>query len=125
MDIPKDLRYTKTHEWVRLEGDTALIGLTDHAQSELGDIVFISMPEPGDAVTAGEAFADVESVKAVSDVVSPVSGIVCEINEELKDAPERINGQPYQAWIIRVRDFLEEGELLSPEEYMDLVRGGA
>ena len=91
MELREELLYSKSHEWVKEEGDIAIIGLTDFAQSELGDLVFVNLPEEGDEVTVGEAFSDVESVKAVSDVYSPVSGIVCEINEELLDAPEKIN----------------------------------
>ncbi len=88
MNIPKDLRYYKSHEWVKMEGDTALVGITDFAQSELGDIVFINLPNVGDKVAKDEAFADVESVKAVSDIISPLSGTVDEVNEELADAPD-------------------------------------
>ena len=90
MDIRADLKYSKSHEWVKEDGDVVVIGLTDYAQSELGDLVFVNLPEEGDEVTAGEVFADVESVKAVSDVYSPVSGTVSAINEELLDAPESI-----------------------------------
>ena len=91
MEVREGLLYSKSHEWVKEEGDVAVIGLTDFAQSELGDLVFVNLPEEEDEVTVGEAFSDVESVKAVSDVYSPVSGVVCEVNEELLDAPERIN----------------------------------
>lgn len=124
MSFPKDLRYTRTHEWVKKEGDSLLIGLTDFAQKELGDIVFINVPFAGDAVTAGESFADVESVKAVSEVISPVSGKVAEANEALVDAPEAINERPYEAWIIRVDEVTETEELLSAQEYEDLVKEG-
>lgn len=97
------LKYTKSHEWVKENEDgTVTVGLTDYAQQELGDLVFVNLPEVGDAVTAGEAFGDVESVKAVSDVFSPVSGDVAEINEELLDAPQMINETPYDAWMIKV-----------------------
>ena len=106
---------------VKEEGDIAIIGLTDFAQSELGDLVFVNLPEEGDEVTVGEAFSDVESVKAVSDVYSPVSGIVCEINEELLDAPEKINEEPYEAWFVKVKDITEKEELLSAEEYEAFV----
>lgn len=91
MELRAELKYSKSHEWIKEDGDVSVIGLTDYAQSELGDLVFINLPEVGDEVTVGEAFADVESVKAVSDVFSPVSGVVTEINEELLDAPESIN----------------------------------
>ena len=103
MEIREGLLYAKSHEWVKEEGDVVTIGLTDYAQSELGDLVFVNLPEEGDSVSVGEAFGDVESVKAVSDVYSPVSGVVCEINEELLDAPESINGAPYDAWFIPIR----------------------
>ena len=103
------------------EGDVVTIGLTDYAQSELGDLVFVNLPEEGDSVSVGEAFGDVESVKAVSDVYSPVSGVVCEINEELLDAPESINGAPYDAWFIKVKEVSEKEELLSPSEYEAFV----
>lgn len=102
MNAPENLLYSDTHEWAELDGDTATVGLTDYAQGELGDLVFVNLPEVGDDVTAGEAFGDVESVKAVSDVISPVSGTVSEINEELLDNPGLINEKPYDAWLIRV-----------------------
>lgn len=124
MSFPNDLRYTRTHEWVKTEGDSLLIGLTDFAQKELGDIVFINVPFVGDGVTAGASFADVESVKAVSEVISPVSGKVAEVNEALVDAPETINEKPYEAWIIRVDEVTETEELLSAQEYEDLVKEG-
>ena len=94
-----------------------MIGLTDFAQSELGDLVFVNLPEVDDTVTAGEALGDVESVKAVSDIFSPVSGTVCEINEELLDHPERINEAPYDAWLIKVKDITDEEELIDAAEY--------
>ena len=115
------LLYEKSHEWEKEVGDVVTIGLTDYAQSELGDFVFVNLPEEGDSVSVGEAFGDVESVKAVSDVYSPVSGVVCEINEELLDAPEAINGAPYDAWFIKVKEVSEKEELLSPSEYEAVV----
>ena len=121
MELREELLYSKSHEWVKEEGDIAIIGHTDFAQSELGDLVFVNLPEEGDEVTVGEAFSDVESVKAVSDVYSPVSGIVCEINEELLDAPEKINEEPYEAWFVKVKDITEKEELLSAEEYEAFV----
>ena len=114
-------RQEKSHEWVKEEGDVAVIGLTDFAQSELGDLVFVNLPEEEDEVTVGEAFSDVESVKAVSDVYSPVSGVVCEVNEELLDAPERINEAPYDAWFVKVKDITDKEELLTAEEYKAFV----
>ncbi|MHC1785514.1 MAG: glycine cleavage system protein GcvH [Christensenellales bacterium] len=122
MDFPKGLLYTKTHEWLREDGDTVLIGLTDHAQKELGDLVFINVPFAGDSVTAGESFADVESVKAVSEVISPVSGTVLEVNETLVDTPEKINQAPYEAWIIRVGEIAEKTELLTAQAYEDFLK---
>jgi len=121
MEIREGLLYAKSHEWVKEEGDVVTIGLTDYAQSELGDLVFVNLPEEGDSVSVGEAFGDVESVKAVADVYSPVSGVVCEINEELLDAPESINGAPYDAWFIKVKEVSEKEELLSPSEYEAFV----
>ena len=115
--IPEELRYTKSHEWVSEEDGTYTIGLTDFAQDALGDLVFFNLPQEGDEVTAGEAFADVESVKAVSDVFSPVTGVVTEVNEALLDAPEAINEDPYGAWFVRVGEVSEVGELLDADAY--------
>lgn len=122
MSYPNELRYTKTHEWVKDEDGSLLIGLTDFAQKELGDIVFINLPMEGDEVTAGSSFADVESVKAVSEVISPVSGKVAQANEALADAPETINEHPYEAWIIRVSDITDTEELLTAQEYEDFLK---
>ena len=117
MSIPGDLQYTKTHEWVRREGDTATVGITDHAQDELGDVVFIELPEEGSSFDAGDAFGTIESVKAVSDLYAPVGGEVVEVNSALEDAPEKVNEDPYgDGWIIRLR-VSGEGDLLSAEEY--------
>ena len=122
MKNPVELQYTKSHEWVKkLEDGTVEIGLTDYAQSELGDLVFVNLPEVDDEVEVGESFSDVESVKAVSDVFSPVTGKVCEINEELLDHPEMINEAPYEAWLIRVTDVTDEEDLYSATAYEDLV----
>lgn len=110
--------FSKSHEWVNFIDDTtATVGLTDFAQSELGGLVFVNLPEEGDEVTAGEPFADVESVKAVSDVYCPVSGTVAEINEELLDAPEKVNDEPYEAWFVKVENITDKEELLDEEEY--------
>ena len=125
MEVREDLLYSKSHEWVKEEGDVAVIGLTDYAQSELGDLVFVNLPEEEDVIAVGEAFADVESVKAVSDVYAPVSGTVCEINEELLDAPEKINEAPYDAWFVKVKDITEKEELLTAEEYKAFVESEA
>ena len=121
MELREELLYSKSHEWVKEEGEAMVIGLTDYAQSELGDLVFVNLPEEGDELTVGEAFADVESVKAVSDVYAPVAGTVSEINEELLDAPEKINEAPYEAWLVRVKDVTEKEALLSAEEYQAFV----
>lgn len=121
MELREELLYSKSHEWVKEEGEEMVIGLTDYAQSELGDLVFVDLPEEGDELTVGEAFADVESVKAVSDVYAPVAGTVSEINEELLDAPEKINEAPYEAWLVRVKDVTEKEALLSAEEYQAFV----
>ena len=121
MNIPEDLQYTKSHEWVRIEGDTATIGITDHAQDELGDVVFVELPEEGDAFDAGESFGTVESVKAVSDLYTPVGGEVVEVNSALEDAPENINEDPYgEGWIVKLRT-TDGADLLSPEEYEKVV----
>lgn len=121
MILKDELKYSKSHEWVKLDGGTAVVGLTDFAQSELGDLVFVNLPEVGDTVEAGEVFGDVESVKAVSDVYSPVTGEVAEINEELLDSPEFINDNAYEAWFIKVKDVSATEELLTAEEYKAFV----
>ena len=121
MSVPEDLQYTKSHEWVRMEGDTATIGITDHAQDELGDVVFVELPDEGDNFAAGDSFGTVESVKAVSDLYTAVGGEVVEVNSSLEDAPEKINDDPYgEGWIVKLR-ISEEGDLLSPEEYEQVV----
>ena len=117
MNYPIDLKYSKSHEWIRYEDGVAVIGISDFAQDALGDVVFVNLPAVGDEVTAGEAFGDVESVKAVSDLISPVSGVVLEINEELEDSPENLNEDPYGAWIIKVENVTDEEELLEAEAY--------
>ena len=117
MNYPIDLKYTKSHEWVKFEDGVAVVGISDFAQDALGDVVFVNLPAVGDEVTAGESFGDVESVKAVSDLVSPVSGVVCAINEELEDSPESLNEDPYGAWIIKVENVTEEEELLAADAY--------
>lgn len=118
MNFPADLFYTKSHEWVKFENDTtATVGLSDYAQNELGDLVFVNLPQEGDEVTVSESFGDVESVKAVSDVYSPVSGEVTAVNEELLDTPERINEAPYEAWFMKVEQITDKAELMSAEEY--------
>ena len=117
MNFPAELKYSKDHEWVKFEGDTAIIGISDFAQDALGDVVFVNLPGEGDEATAGEAFGDVESVKAVSDLVSPVSGTIIAVNEELADAPEMLNSDPYGAWIIKVEGVTAQEELLDAAAY--------
>ena len=115
--VIEGLKYTKSHEWVSEEGGVYTVGLTDFAQQELGDLVFVNLPEVDDDATAGEAVCDVESVKAVSDVFSPVTGVVVEVNEELLDAPELINNDPYGAWLVRVGEVSDVEELLDAAAY--------
>ena len=117
MNYPVELKYTKDHEWMKMEGDIAVVGITDFAQDALGDVVYINLPQVGDDVTAGESFGDVESVKAVSDVNSPVSGTVCEVNEELEDSPENLNEDPYGAWIIKVENVSDYEDLMDAAAY--------
>jgi glycine cleavage system H protein len=121
LSIPDDLRYTRSHEWVRMEDGTVTIGITEHAQEELGDVVFVELPDVGDTIGAGDSFGSVESVKAVSDLYTPVGGEVVEVNSSLEDAPEKINDDPYgEGWIVKLSTS-EEGDLLSPEEYEKVV----
>ena len=123
MNFPEDLKYVKSHEWVKtLEDGTVLVGVSDYAQDALGDLVFVNLPEAGDEVTEGKPFADVESVKAVSDVYSPVSGTVAEINEVLLDAPESINEAPYEAWFMKVEKVTGTAQLMSAAEYEEYVK---
>ena len=117
MNIPAELKYSKSHEWVRMDGEIAVVGISDFAQDALGDVVFINLPTEGDAVTAGESFGDVESVKAVSDVISPVTGVICAVNEDLADAPENLNSDPYGAWIIKVENITGQEDLLDAAAY--------
>ena len=122
MNFPKELKYSRTHEWVRLQEDgTAYIGITDYAQDQLGDLVFVNLPSAGDTLTAGESFADVESVKAVSDVNAPVSGKVKEVNEALADAPEKMNEAPYEAWFVLAEEVTDTDGLMTAEEYEALI----
>lgn len=120
MNVPADLRYTKTHEWVRLEGDLATIGITDYAQSELGDIVYVDLPTPGRSLSEGDSFGSVESVKTVSDVYSPIVGTVAEVNEALGSQTELMNSDPYgQGWLVKIRvnDVSGVDSLLDAEAY--------
>jgi glycine cleavage system H protein len=119
---PKELKYTKDDEWVRFDGDDAYVGITDYAQSELGDLVFVNLPEVDDEVVAGEPFGDVESVKAVADVFSPVSGVVLEVNEDLLDDASLINSDPYGSWFIKVGSISAYEDFMTADEY-DEYRG--
>ena len=124
MNIPAELKYTKDHEWVRIEGDEAVIGITDFAQSELGDIVFVEVETEGESIECEEIFGSVEAVKTVSDLFMPLSGEVLSFNSELEDAPEVVNSDPYgEGWMIRVKisDASEVDALLSAEQYKDLI----
>lgn len=121
MNIPEELQYTRSHEWVRREGDVATLGITEPAQDELGDVVFVDLPEEGATLAAGESFGSVESVKAVSDLYTPVGGEVVEVNSALEDGPEKVNEDPYgEGWIVRLR-VSEEGELLSAADYQKVA----
>ena len=124
-NVPEDLHYSKDHEWVRVVGDIATIGITDYAQSSLGDVVYVEVPKPGDEFAAHESFGSVESVKAVSELFTPVSGAVVEANETLQDEPEKVNQDPYgDAWMIRIR-MSHPGEvdsLLTAAEYEDFTK---
>ena len=117
MNYPAELQYSRSHEWIRTEDGVAVIGISDFAQDALGDVVFVNLPQEGDETTAGEAFGDVESVKAVSDLVCPVTGVVCAVNEELLDAPEKLNEDPYGTWIIKVENVTDTEELLDAAAY--------
>ena len=126
-DIPQDLKYTKEHEWVRVEGDEVVVGITGHAVEQLGDVTMVTLPDPGQAVTAGETFGDIDSVKAVSELYAPVSGEVTARNEALDDAPELVNDEPYgKGWMVKIRpsDPAELGALLDPAAYAELVAEG-
>ena len=124
-NVPEDLHYSKDHEWVRVEGDVAVVGITDYAQNSLGDVVYVELPKAGEEFAANESFGSVESVKAVSEVFSPVSGTVAEVNDALNDEPEKVNGDPYgEGWMIKVR-MSSPGEidsLLTAAEYEDFTK---
>lgn len=125
LHLPDDIRYTDEHEWARLSGDIARIGVSDYAQDQLGDIVFVELPAVGDTIAKGEVFGTLESVKAVSELYLPLSGEVVAVNTALTDAPELINQDPYAAWIVEVRSTNagEYDQLLSAAAYLDLLRG--
>ena len=121
--MQQDLLYSKTHEWARIENEIAVVGITDFAQEQLGDITFVELPAVGDTVEAGREMGSVESVKAASELYSPVSGEVIEVNDELEAAPEKVNADPFgEGWLIRVRLTEEPIGLLSPEEYEELAK---
>lgn len=123
MEFPSDLKYTKDHEWVRVEGDVAFVGITDYAQGELGDIVYVEVETEGETLNKEDVFGTIEAVKTVSDLFMPVSGEVLEFNTSIEDEPEAINSAPYDKWIIKVKvsDTSELEGLLSSEAYADLV----
>ncbi len=122
--VMRDRRYTKSDEWVKLEGNIAMVGITDYAQKKLRDIVGVELPETGRRVKRGEAVASIESVKAAADVYAPLDGEVTEVNEELYDSPELLNQKPYDAWLfkLRVEDPRQYEELMTPEEYAEYIR---
>ncbi|MCD8914221.1 MULTISPECIES: glycine cleavage system protein GcvH [Staphylococcus] len=124
MAVPEELKYSKEHEWVKVEDDTVTIGITEYAQGELGDIVFVELPEADDDIEEGESFGSVESVKTVSELYAPVSGTVVEVNEELEDSPEFVNESPYEkAWMVKVKlnDESQLDELLSADQYKEMI----
>ena len=125
MDFPEGLKYSKEHEWVLVEDDVAIIGITEFAQGELGDIVFVELPEVGEKISKDDPFGSLESVKAVSDIFAPISGTVVEINDALPDSPETINEDPYgDGWMIKVQmtDMDELKDLMSPEDYAEFIK---
>ena len=126
MNVPDDLQYSSDHEWIRVEGDRVRVGITDYAQDALGDVVFVQVPDQGAEVAAGAGISEVESTKSVSDIYAPVAGTIVEVNAELDDSPERLNGDPYgEGWIcvIQVSDPAEVAGLLDAEGYRKLIEG--
>ena len=121
MNIPQHLKYSASHEWVLVEGDLVVVGITDFAQKELGDLVFINLPNVDDEMVVDEAFADVESVKAVSDIIAPVNGTIAQVNEALLDTPELINKDAYAAWIVKAKDVSGLDDLLTADQYAELI----
>jgi len=124
-NVPENLHYSKDHEWVRVEGDLAVIGITDHAQEQLGDVVYVELPKAGESFAAHESFGSVESVKAVSEVFTPVSGEVAEVNESLNDEPEKVNQDPYnEGWMLKMKmkSPAEVDSLLTAAEYEDFTK---
>ena len=125
LKLPEDLSYTKDHEWAKTEGDIILVGITDYAQDQLGDIVFVEMPEVGDTFQAGDEFGTLESVKAVSELYLPLRGEIVEVNEDLDDSPELINQDPYKGWIVKVKpeNMAEMESLLDRDGYLGILQG--
>lgn len=123
MNFPKNLKYSDDHEWVRVEGDEAVIGITDFAQSELGDVVYLELPTVGDEVSKGDAFGTIEAVKTVSDMLAPVSGEIIAVNEDLNDSPEDVNKEPYESWLVKIKlsDPSETEDLMDAEAYEKFV----
>jgi glycine cleavage system H protein len=123
MAFPADLKYTKEHEWLKIEGNTGTIGITDYAQNSLGDIVFVELPKPGSEITLGKSFGTVESVKAVSDLYAPVSGTVTEVNPELANAPEKVNTDAHGSWMVKVtlKDPSQADALMNAADYEKFV----
>jgi glycine cleavage system H protein len=123
MPYPADRKYTKEHEWIKADGNAATVGITDHAQNSLGDIVFVELPKPGTTVSSGKSFGTVESVKAVSDLFAPASGTITEVNESLTNQPEQVNKDPHGAWMVKLQlsDPNELNNLLSAEDYQKYV----
>jgi glycine cleavage system H protein len=122
--VPSELKYSKEHEWVKVDGDVVTIGITDFAQSELGDIVFVELPEEGDELTSGDSFGSVESVKTVSELYAPLSGKVVEVNDELEDSPEYVNESSYdKAWMVKVEltDKSQLDDLLDADAYSEMI----
>jgi glycine cleavage system H protein len=124
MSYPADLKYTKEHEWIRVDGTTGAIGITDFAQQQLGDVVFVELPEVGSTIVAGKVFGTIESVKAVSELFAPVTGEVVEINTSLKDRPDHVNSQPHEAWMVKVKlaGADELGSLMDAAAYEQLIQ---
>ncbi|MBU0465064.1 MAG: glycine cleavage system protein GcvH [Proteobacteria bacterium] len=126
LNLPDDVKYTKSHEWAKLSGDIVTIGLNDYAQDQLGEIVFVELPEKGDTFSKGDEFGSVESVKAVSEIYIPISGEIVEINEGLENAPELVNESCYDnGWLIKVKpeDISELDDLMDKDEYLDMLKG--
>jgi glycine cleavage system H protein len=123
MAYPSDRKYTKDHEWILISGDSAEVGITEFAQQQLGDVVYVDLPEPGKSVTAGDSFGSIESVKAVSELFAPMSGEVIEVNSALKEHPERVNKDPHAAWMIRIRpsNAADADALLDSAQYQAIL----